>query len=233
MSTPTYIFNPVWARDLCLLCDISYDPGSSINVGNLAFIAKDTGDCIDLVMQGTDGCLDLIKDLEAVLCTSKLLPGFGEVPDGFDDCAVQLAQEVRSRLDWLLKMKGPKPIRVAGHSLGAATFLYIAAWLKKLGYDVVCFYGFGTPATGNAAWVTAFKMLGLPAFEVVHACDGVTLVPPWALHAGQLVFLDRYGHQIESRLTFPWWNPFRWNCRLSDHSIDKYEVGLAKLALSA
>lgn len=73
-----------------------------------------------------------------------------------------------------------KPIRMTGHSLGAAIATIAAFELLAEGYRVKHVYTFGQPRIGNEAWVKAFeeRMAPIPYFRVVEFKDPVPHLPP-------------------------------------------------------
>ena len=129
-----------------------------------------------LVFRGTEGILDVIKDLETVPTP---LPGGVEVRvhDGFED---QYAS-IRADVDHALNSVND-PLFIAGHSLGAALATLAAGGRKVQGV-----YTFGSPRVGNQAFVNTLK--GTNIFRVVDDQDVVTTLPPQSFgyeHVGQL-----------------------------------------------
>ena len=75
-----------------------------------------------------------------------------------------------------------KDLWLTGHSLGAALAQLAALRLTKAGYRVHSVYTFGTPRSGDDAFVADYdRQLGVQSFPHVNARDVVTRVPPSAL----------------------------------------------------
>lgn len=72
-----------------------------------------------------------------------------------------------------------KPIRVVGHSLGAA-MAAIASFELVQNYTLKHVYTFGQPRASNQDWVEAFqqRMAKVPYFRVVDYMDAVPHLPP-------------------------------------------------------
>jgi hypothetical protein len=102
------------------------------------------------------------------------------------DCTVHIGfyrswQSLRDELVIEAKTLGcdNKPLRVTGHSLGAA-MAALAAFDLADNFTLKHVYTYGQPRVGNAAWVHAFerRLLKVPYFRVVDYMDAVPHLPP-------------------------------------------------------
>jgi len=99
------------------------------------------------------------------------------VHKGFYDSWLSLREQTFADLTALGCDK--KPIRVTGHSLGAAIAV-IASFELQEHYTLKHVYTFGQPRVANQAWVETFQrnMATIPYFRVVDYMDAVPHLPP-------------------------------------------------------
>lgn len=100
-----------------------------------------------------------------------------KVHKGFYDSWMSLKTQILKELSDL--GCDNEPIRVTGHSLGAAMSA-IAAFELADNYTIKHVYTYGQPRVSNQAWVNAFetKMAQIPYFRVVDYMDAVPHLPP-------------------------------------------------------
>lgn len=100
-----------------------------------------------------------------------------KVHKGFYDSWKSLAAETIKELAAL--GCDSKPIRLTGHSLGAAMAV-LAFFDLRQNYSVKHVYTYGQPRVGNQAWIDAFesRLEGIPYFRVVDYKDPVPRLPP-------------------------------------------------------
>ena len=74
--------------------------------------------------------------------------------------------------------KTKKPLRITGHSLGAATAILTAVNLKRLGKPIDSVTLFGCPRISNSDFFQFFKNFGIKCLVVRNKDDIVTKLPP-------------------------------------------------------
>ncbi|MFV1967845.1 MAG: lipase family protein [Pirellulaceae bacterium] len=158
------------------------------------FLAADQ-DTIIVCFRGTEPSQleDWIVDLDFELVEGPL---GGRVHAGFYDALscvwYSLDHEVRR-----LQAERPRPLWVAGHSLGAAlAALAVARW-RAAEVPVSELFAFGQPRTGDREFARHFDFAFRPhAFRIVNDHDIITRTPPRSLgyhHLGTFIYLTDSG----------------------------------------
>lgn len=141
------------------------------------------------VFRGTDVLdpLDWIHDLDSRWMRfggkARVHAGFARAFDAADPLAT-----IERALD-----ADPRPVFLAGHSLGGAVAQLAAARLGEHGQGADCqLYTFGAPRAGDRAFV---ELLPDRHVRVVHHRDPVPRVPPFRgfAHGGSVLWLDARG----------------------------------------
>jgi predicted lipase len=155
--------------------------------------AGSTDDLSVLVFRGTEGIGKWMRDDVIVQ-----RPGYGgqvhkAIADGADavwDTVEEVVGELKSKHGlWL-----------AGHGLGGALAVLVAARLQKEGTKVNAVYTFGAPRVGNMDFYFSYSV---PTYRVVHNNDIMAHVPPETVcvggfnyytykHVGSLRYYDRH-----------------------------------------
>lgn len=220
------------ARDMALLSNLAYDifdddkenPFGSYRVGNFAFILRDKGTYMELAFQGTNDIRDMLSDCNADFnVPTEVDRTWPQVHVGFWKafwaCNVLLFP----------RLPTSKPLRVTGHSLGAAMAKLAVRYLSDRGHKIECLYTFGCPHVGGVPWVNFYTLKEIPTFDFIHGRDGIPFLPPWGLPTGESLFLDLRGRLVDNRIGVGF-NPIRWvNAWVQDHAIDAYLVCMDKL----
>lgn len=217
-----------------MLSNLAYDildedkpnPVGSHRVGNFAFILLIHHDYTELAFQGTNDIKDFLTDGKADFATPVTLARtWPPIHDGFW-CAFWACSEALFPL-----LPTTKPIRVTGHSLGAAMAKLAARYLADRGHIIECLYTFGCPHVGGVQWVNFYGQKEIPTFDFIHGRDGIPFMPPWGLPTNDPIFLDLRGLIVQKRIGPSWLNPLRLaKAWVIDHSIDLYLVCMDKLA---
>jgi hypothetical protein len=129
-----------------------------------AFVADD-GRTRAVIFRGTEHLDfdDLRTDISIILDRDSRA---GSVHRGFAEALDLVWSEIAA----ILAAGGDRPVRFAGHSLGAAL-----ATLAASRHGAGALYTFGSPRAGDADFRDAFPV---PAFRVVNVADIVCRVPP-------------------------------------------------------
>lgn len=159
---------------------------------------------------------------------------------GFDKIARKIFKDIRPHL------KSNHPIRVTGHSLGAAVGVILMMYLKKEGYTLAPSINFGQPKVTDAPDAERFGYL--PITRIVDGNDPVPMFPPYTLinaphgayaHIGpEVILLDqkRYvylnKHDAERISVGEFWRDLA-TISLDDHSMEKYIKRINALATVA
>lgn len=121
-----------------------------------------------IAIRGTVSLADLSIDLKIRQvfdeeCGCLFHAGFKEVADVVADDVVQFLED------------GAK-VKIAGHSLGGAVAIIVAAKLRLRGYDVEKVMTFGAPMVTDAAGAALLRDF-LPVMRVTHERDPIPLTP--------------------------------------------------------
>lgn len=119
-------------------------------------------------VRGTANRLNILQDIEIALALDEVLG----VPlhRGFQEDAIAIYQNSKPLLDRNL------PVRVTGHSLGAAVAVILAGYLDADGYQVERIVTFGQPKYATEP----FTMFSNDVFtRIAHGPDVVPMVPPF------------------------------------------------------
>lgn len=186
--------------ELCKLCDKGYMEATGC-INEVEYLVVED-EYIDIVFRGTEasgliskgGWMDVVRDLRAYPWYDKRV---GWAHCGFLKGARNIVEEkLRRRLN-LRNHK--KPVRLAGHSLGAGMSLIAALMLYREGYNVVEWVGFGTPKT-----FIGYRNLPFKATSYRNGNDLVYLMPPGIIfkykHSPELTQLESDAdspHEIE------------------------------------
>ena len=173
---------------------------------------------------------DIQADANAAMA---VVGSFGRVHSGFN----REVDDLWPQLDALLRGLG-QPVWLCGHSLGAAmaTICAYRCMTTSIPNKPRELHTFGSPRVGCRRYI---RHAQLTHYRWVHNNDVVTRVPPaWMgyRHAGQEIYLDRYGRI--RKLTGVWRSRDRWRGILSsllrwkidllaDHSIHDYAKHIA------
>lgn len=129
--------------------------------------------------------------------------------------------------------KAGSPIRVTGHSLGAAVTAIAMMMLERNGFNITEAYNFGMPRTGDASFAANFTATFSGKFwRVTHHKDPIVQVPPdqWGpiswryrhvepeifydgnLSQGYKMCTDSHDHNCSAQ----YWD-FNWDFTCADH----------------
>ena len=162
-------------------------------------------DAVILVFRGTepDDLHDVIADMKFMLVPHEKS---GLVHHGF----IQALNAVWDQLEPIFEAAKPRPVWVAGHSLGAALALLAG---ERLG-GAQAVYTYGAPRIGSRGFRDQYPC---PVYRLVNNNDIVTMIPPPVLyrHVGEEWFIDHEGRvrregettmrqRMESRLLGHW-----------------------------
>lgn len=140
-------------------------------------------DAVILVFRGSepDDLHDILADMKFMLVPHEKT---GLVHYGF----IQALNDVWDQLAPIFESAKPRPVWVAGHSLGAALALLAG---ERLG-DAQAVYTYGAPRIGTRGFRDQYPC---PVFRVVNNNDIVTMIPPPVLyrHVGEEWFIDHEG----------------------------------------
>jgi triacylglycerol lipase len=164
-----------------------------------------------LALRGTFTLEEWLEDVEAVLVPS-LIPDMGQWHAGFRELYLSIRASV---IEAAFHTAGP--LRIVGHSLGAALACYAAADVAQHGFHAsVEGVTFGGPRCGDATWASAFNHLVPACLRVVNLGDLVPHVPlpPLFRHVGQ---------------DLPVQGGFHLNDVTFAHHLVTYQVGLQRL----
>jgi hypothetical protein len=131
----------------------------------LAYITRKNGKTY-LIFRGSSNLENWIRNAD--IGTTKT--NEGKVYEGFYRAHKKLLNEVVACLN------KSDNIYVAGHSLGSAISQLTANTLYKLGYNIVCCVGIGSPRIGKKKYIENTKWF--PRLEILHGNDLVTELPP-------------------------------------------------------
>jgi len=153
--------------------------------GTQAFVGR-WGDSCVLSVEGTEDIEQVLTDLEI----------YTEEPQSYDckHCSVHVGflDTWRSLNECLTKnlkaigcAPGQRPLKVTGHSLGAAVSAIGIMSLRDQGWETVQSYNFGMPRTGNdffAANLTTYLAGGF--YRLTHHRDPIVQLPPddWRIY---------------------------------------------------
>lgn len=171
-----------------------------------------------VALRGTHGLEEWLADLDTVAEPYRELPGFGDVHAGFQ--AVYQAVQDSLRAGLPPTCVGCTRLLVTGHSLGAAITVLAAPDMltnmpPKLEPQLVTF---GGPRVGLPQFAEKFNATIGTCVRIVNFLDIVPAVPlPPYTHVGTLTPVDSGGSI----------NP------ITRHSLDAYDIGLAKLSTAA
>lgn len=136
-------------------------------------------DIIAVVFRGTENTLDWKTNFRIQFV---VLQGGVEVHAGFFQAYLTIRDELFKRIKELLEPpQEPRPVYLAGHSLGGAIAMMATAELsnhedRKLRDSVAACYTFGSPKVGNRSFDQFVKV---PLYRVTNGYDIVPFVPPW------------------------------------------------------
>jgi hypothetical protein len=206
-----------WARTVGTA---SHSIGSVSNTAGILETEKETM----VAFQGTDDVADILLDLEC-----KLVPSSpGRVHEGFLFIWKVYEPQFLSALK-KIDPKKERPVSVTGHSLGAALAAQAGACVALNGYVVKDSFLFGSPRTGDAAWVDSCGKSGARLLRIVNDQDLVTRLPFWAgyKHLPEAAYLDKRGLCSDSRpfsLRSIFWDSWAWALPEStnDHWLSEY-----------
>jgi triacylglycerol lipase len=182
-------------------------------------LIEDRGNCVVIAFRGSEVTEDYLQDAKFEF--TELVWSRGEAPvkvhrgflEDFEALNVQLVVALKT----IFAKRGPQPLFLTGHSLGAAIATLCALEFARQKFAIYGVYTFGGPRVGNAAFAEIYAdnpaLLGKYTFRVVNENDLVPRMPPWIngyRHVGQNIFLP------DTRV--PSWilNPSRLTIALSD-----------------
>jgi triacylglycerol lipase len=138
--------------------------------------AKDT---LYVVFQGSNGITDWLSDLNFF---KKKIKPYGnedtdiEVHGGFYDQYQIVRDHIHININ--TKYKQYNKIVVTGHSLGSAVSVFCAIDLQyNYSFKNISMYGYGSPRTGNDAFVKSYRKRISNIYEFRYNSDIVTKVP--------------------------------------------------------
>jgi hypothetical protein len=102
----------------------------------------------------------------------------GSFAEQLDQLAItrEIARGVRRSAD---EARRPRPMVVAGHSLGAAlTTLFVMENDSKRKFDITTSCTFASPRVGNLEFARAFDQLPIDSWRIVNTLDIVPKLPP-------------------------------------------------------
>jgi hypothetical protein len=158
-------------------------------------------DIIIVVFRGTQDRLDWMTNVRAAWIT---LQGGTRVHTGFFQAYWPIRDPLFAAVVRLLKRK-PRPVYIAGHSLGGALALMATAELANhddayVRDSIAACYTFGCPRAGDSSFDQYVKV---PLYRVTNGVDIVPAVPPAVLgyrHVGDNRYFGKPG-QPPSRLS--------------------------------
>jgi triacylglycerol lipase len=136
-----------------------------------------------IVIRGTDGTLEWIEDVEAILAgflvKTKI---YGNVESGFlrefQNLRVYAptTQDLGPLPNWLATLPPAASVVVAGHSLGAAVATIVGAQTAIQGLTTRI-YSFASPQVGDSHFAALFDNLSLDHYRIYNIHDLVPKVP--------------------------------------------------------
>jgi triacylglycerol lipase len=206
-----------------------------INVeGSQAYFLKNDTDLV-FVCRGTQPTefADIVADLDARPVASS--SGVGFVHRGFKTSV----DNVYPTLKVIAEQYGKShTIWCTGHSLGAA-MATIAAYKLQRDPDMPspqALFTYGSPLTGNKAYIKGIEASGLLHFRFVNNADIVTRVPVWPYkHFGGAMYMNHWGNLrtlTSWQLSKDVWRGFLVGLKkkdinfFSNHSITRYAKNL-------
>lgn len=139
-----------------------------------------------LAIRGTADFLNLREDAEYLKQADPRLGVY--LHSGFYRDARAVYEETRAQL------APGVPVRVAGHSLGAAIAVILQAWLHADGHPVDATITFGQPKLTNEAGV--IKLREQPVLRVINDEDMVPMLPPLTLLSAQRGPYRHFGREL-------------------------------------
>ena len=97
---------------------------------------------------------------------------------GFKMCYESVQKKVVRGVQRIVESFPHLPVRVTGHSLGAALSILGAADLKDHGINVDLVVNFGQPRVGNRVFAHWYDQLGIKTYRAVNQKDIVPHLPP-------------------------------------------------------
>mmetsp|Transcript_63356 Transcript_63356/g.182328 ORF Transcript_63356/g.182328 Transcript_63356/m.182328 type:complete len:365 (-) Transcript_63356:382-1476(-) len=165
-----------------------------IGTGTKGYVGRIRGHCL-LTFRGTMSLQGWRQDLRSVART--FLAGCYangrrcSVGRGYKTGYDAVSSEIRALLQEIGCSKS-SPVRVAGHSLGAAQATLAIFDLLSRGYTVARSYTFGSPIVGDSIFAQAYNKVTrqIPVFRVARADDPVVWMPvsPIFHHVGTEVY---------------------------------------------
>lgn len=144
------------------------------------FVAKDKNNNGYLVFRGTDSDVDWLDDVEVSQRRFAIVPGYGNVHEGF----YKLYKSLRSDVFSILaepKFKSIRKLYVTGHSLGCGLSTLavpdILNKIQQMPFKKIAHYNFASPRVGSPAFTNKYNGNGVTTFRVVNTCDIVPTVP--------------------------------------------------------
>lgn len=165
------------------------------------------------------------KDIRTDMRFRKVDWNGARVHRGFVEAYESIAPQVLKGLKYIEAGEPPKPLFIAGHSLGGA--LAKLAAIKVDRDKIGAVYTFGAPKIGDSR---IDGLIGAPLYQFIHAADIVPRVPFMLFgfrHAGDKRFITRgggivRGGSIRMPLTFFLTALTRPSRLITDHAILRY-----------
>lgn len=154
--------------------DRIFDYAARIN--EVSFAIKHYPDCEEIVCEGSFNIPDWWSNFKAIMVR---VPNIGGVEFGFWTGIMDTATDISNRID------KTKPVRLTGHSRGAAHARMLAVVMHGMGYDVNLLT-FESPHAGDHAFeslVDKFPNVTYRNYQAFDAQDFVCTVPffdPWS-----------------------------------------------------
>lgn len=164
---------------------------------------------------------------------------YGGIHRGFYSYVENTAAQVDSMIcAW--RQYDPKPVILAGHSLGAAAAVIQACKLHSIGIDIAGVYTFGEPRIGDGDFTDyAEAAFGDVHYRHINGLDGVPLIPFWHWgyrHCGQRFYFSTTRQRLVrnaplcqvvlERLPILLLKPWKWGLyKLLDHPVYLYVAG--------
>lgn len=190
---------PAHHVDSAILCNKSYDTNQSDiwSVRENDVLVKERDNLVDLAVRGTEfsksvfyqrnlaglsNTVDILKDVRFwpySMAHGSVHKGFGRGAEVWCD---KFGKQVAAF---------NKPVRIQGHSLGAAISGHLAILLWVLGVDVHEVVMYGEPASFYGGSELNYQALGIPTTSYLNSNDWIRFAPPWGSTSVERTYLNQ------------------------------------------